>query len=213
MWLLPLVPRLARTAAFVYYRVRYRGSDVPATGPALLVANHPNSLLDPMLVAAVAQRPVRFLAKAPLFRDAKVGWLIRASGSIPVYRRSDDPAQVQRNEEMFRAVHQALASGDAVAIFPEGISHSEPAMAPLRTGAARIAMGAAAMAGAAVPVIPVGLVFRRKEQFRSDALVIVGQPVMWDDLAHLGVDDADAVRALTERIAEALRLLTVNLDA
>ena len=213
MWLLPLVPRLARTAAFVYYRVRYRGSGVPPTGPALLVANHPNSLLDPMLVAAVAQRPVRFLAKAPLFSDAKVGWLIRASGSIPVYRRSDDPAQVQRNEEMFRAVHQALAAGDAVAIFPEGISHSEPAMAPLRTGAARIAMGAAAIAGAAVPVIPVGLVFRRKEQFRSDALVIVGQPVTWDDLAQRGVDDADAVRALTERIAEALRVLTVNLDA
>ena len=92
MWLLPLVPRLARVAAFVYYRVRYRGSGVPPSGPLLLVANHPNSLLDPMLVAAVARRPVRFLAKAPLFTDAKVGWLIRAAGSIPVYRRSDDPS-------------------------------------------------------------------------------------------------------------------------
>lgn len=213
MWLLPLVPRLARVAAFVYYRVRYRGSGVPSSGPALLVANHPNSLLDPMLVAAVARRPVRFLAKAPLFTDAKVGWLIRAAGSIPVYRRSDDPAQVGRNEEMFRAVHQSLASGDAVAIFPEGISHSEPAMTPLRTGAARIALGAATMLGAAVPVIPVGLVFRRKEQFRSEALVVVGQPVPWNDLAHRGVEDADAVRALTDRIGEALRMLTVNLDA
>jgi glycerol-3-phosphate O-acyltransferase/dihydroxyacetone phosphate acyltransferase len=213
VWLLPLVPRLARTAAFVYYRVRYRGSDIPSSGPALLVANHPNSLLDPMLVAAAARRPLRFLAKAPLFSDAKIGWLIRASGSIPVYRRSDDPAQVQRNEEMFRAVHQALAAGDAVAVFPEGISHSEPSMAPLRTGAARIALGAAAVAGGPIPVIPVGLVFRRKDQFRSEALVVVGQPVAWGDLADRGAEDGEAVRTLTERISGALRALTINLDA
>ncbi len=213
MWLLPVVPRLARTAAAIYYRVRYRGGTVPAEGPVLLVANHPNSLLDPMLVAAAARRPVRFLAKAPLFSDAKVGWLIRAAGSIPVYRRSDDPTQVQRNEEMFRAVHHALAAGDAVAIFPEGISHSEPSIAPLRTGAARIALGTAAHAGHAIPIIPVGLVFRRKEQFRSDALVILGQPIAWADLAGRGLDDAEAVRSLTERISGALRSLTINLDA
>lgn len=213
MWLLPLVPRLARASAAVYYRIRYRGIAVPVAGPVLLVANHPNSLLDPMLVAAVARRPVRFLAKAPLFVDAKIGWLVRAAGSVPVYRKGDDPTQMQRNDEMFRAVHQALAAGAAVALFPEGISHSEPAMAPLRTGAARIAMGAAALTGNAIPIIPVGLVFRRKEQFRSDALVIVGQPLAWDDLALRGLDDADAVRMLTERISEALRALTINLDA
>lgn len=213
MWLQPLIPRMARAAAFVYYRMRYSGSLVPQRGPVLLVANHPNSLLDPMLVAAAARRPVRFLAKAPLFADAKVGWLVRAAGSIPVYRRSDDPAQMQRNDEMFRAVHEALADGAAVALFPEGISHSLPAMAPLRTGAARIALGAATLTGSAIPVVPVGLVLRRKEVFRSEGLVVVGAPVQWEDLAGRGVDDSDAVHVLTERIGNALRELTVNLDA
>lgn len=82
--------------------MHYDGERVPRDGPVLLVANHPNSLLDPMLVAAAARRPVRFLAKAPLFTDKRVGWLMRAVGAIPVYRRSDDPAQMERNEEMFR---------------------------------------------------------------------------------------------------------------
>ena len=212
MWLTPFFPWIARLGAFTYYRMRYDGAAVPRNGPVLLVANHPNSLLDPMLVAAAARRPVRFLAKAPLFADVKIGWLIRAVGAIPVYRRADDPAQMERNEEMFRAVHAALADGAAVGIFPEGLSHDEPALAPLRTGAARIAIGAHALTGHAFPVVPVGLVFRQKDVFRSDALVLVGQAVPWDDLAPLGANDEVAVRALTSRIAEALRQLTVNLE-
>lgn len=213
MWLLPLFPRVARLAGWVYYRIRYRGSTAPPAGPVLLLANHPNSLLDPVLVAAAARRPVRFLAKAPLFTDRKVGWLVRASGAIPVHRRQDDPSQVGRNEEMFRAVHAALADGAAVALFPEGISHSEPSLAPLRTGAARIALGAAPLVGAAFPIVPVGLVFRQKDVFRSDALVLVGDPLTWQDLADRGVDDGEAMRELTARIEAALRQQTVNLAA
>ncbi len=212
MWLLPLFPWVSRVAAFIYYRISYRGERVAHAGPVLLVANHPNSLLDPLLVVAAARRPVRFLAKAPLFVDPKVGWLVRGAGAIPVYRRADDPAQMDRNEEMFRAVHAALAGGAAVGIFPEGLSHDEPALAPLRTGAARIVLGAHALTGRPFPVVPVGLVFRQKDVFRSDALVLVGQPVPWDDLAPLGANDDGAVRVLTGRIAEALRQLTVNLE-
>ena len=212
MWLLPLFPRLARLAAFIYYRVRYGGGTVPAHGPVLLVANHPNSLLDPMMVVAAARRPVRFLAKAPLFSDRKVGWLVRAAGAIPVYRASDDPSQLDRNAEMFRAVHAALIGGDAIAVFPEGLSHSAASLAPMRTGAARIALGYTGGGAAAIPIVPVGLIFRRKDTFRSDALVLVGDPVDWKDLASRGPDDADAVRELTARIDTALRRQTINLE-
>ncbi|MGH7613808.1 MAG: 1-acyl-sn-glycerol-3-phosphate acyltransferase [Gemmatimonadales bacterium] len=212
MWLTPFFPWIARLGAFTYYRMRYDGAAVPRHGPVLLVANHPNSLLDPMLVAAAARRPVRFLAKAPLFADVKISWLIRAVGAIPVHRRGDDPAQMERNEQMFRAVHAALADGAAVGIFPEGLSHDEPALAPLRTGAARIALGTHALTGQPFPVVPVGLVLRQKDVFRSDALVLVGEPVPWDDLAPLGANDEAAVRDLTGRITEALRQLTINLE-
>ena len=213
MWLLPLFSWLARIAARIYYRVRFAGTPVPPSGPVLLVANHPNSLLDPTLVVASADRPVRFLAKAPLFSDRKIGWLVRAAGAIPVYRRSDDPSLMSRNEEAFRAVFEALDGGSVVGIFPEGISHGDPAMAPLRTGAARIALGAAASLGDVFPIVPVGLSFRQKETFRSDALVVRGTPLAWDDLAMRGSEDADAVRELTSRIDSALRAVTVNLSS
>jgi glycerol-3-phosphate O-acyltransferase / dihydroxyacetone phosphate acyltransferase len=211
-WLLPVFPAVSRVAAFVYYRVRYAGEPVPRTGPVLLVANHPNSLLDPMLVVAAARRPVRFLAKAPLFRDIKTAWMVKAAGAIPVYRRSDDPAEVEKNVDAFAAVYAELPRGDAVGIFPEGLSHSEPALAPLKTGAARMALGGAALVGAAFPVIPVGLVFQRKDRFRSRAYVVTGRPVAWNDLAGRDVEDAEAVRTLTDRIAAALQAVTINLD-
>lgn len=211
-WLHAVLPHASRVAAAVYYRIRYGGEAVPRASPVLLVANHPNSLMDPMLVAAAAGRPVRFLAKAPLFDDLKVAWLVKGAAAIPVYRRADDPGQMDRNQDAFRAVYAALGGGAAVGIFPEGLSHSEPALAPLRTGAARIALGGAAPVGRAFPVIPVGLVFRRKDTFRSEALVVRGRPVVWDDLAPRGVDDAGAVHELTERIAQALKLVTVNLE-
>ncbi len=211
-WLQAFLPHVSRLAAAVYYRVRYTGDTVPRDGPVLLVANHPNSLLDPMLVVAAARRPVRFLAKAPLFSDPKVSWLVKGAGAIPVYRRVDDPSQMDKNLDAFRAVHAALAAGAAVGIFPEGLSHSEPALVPLKTGAARIALGGALLARAVFPVIPVGLVFRHRDVFRSEAAVLVGQPIGWDDLGARGADDADAVRALTERIEAGLRHVTVNLE-
>lgn len=212
MWLLPIINRVSSLALDVFYRAEVSGTPVPERGPVLLVANHPNSLIDPAAVAAAADRPVRFLAKAPLFTDPLVGWLVRASGSIPVYRRVDDPAQVERNDDTFRAAHAALAHGDAVGIFPEGLSHSEPGLAPLRTGAARIALGAAAILGGSFPIVPVGLSFRDKTRFRSEALLLLGRPVAWDDLQGVGAEPG-AVRELTARIERGLREVTLNLES
>lgn len=212
MWLLPLFPKFARLATTTFYRLGIAGGKVPAEGPVLLVANHPNSLMDPALVAAVAGRPVRFLAKAPLFTDPMVGWLVRGSGAIPVYRRADDESEVAKNEDSFRTVYSVLAQGAAVAIFPEGISHSQPSLAPLKTGAARIALGGAGLLGRPIPIVPVGLTFRRKDTFRSEALAVVGEPVEWAGLEGRGVDDYEAVRELTARIDAAMRAVTVNLE-
>ena len=212
MWLLSAFSALSRNILRLFYRLTLSGERVPARGPVLLVANHPNSLLDPAMVAAVARRPVRFLAKAPLFKHPGLGWLVKGAGAIPVYRAQDDAGSTDQNQDTFRAVWAALGEGAAVGIFPEGTSHSGPSLVPLKTGAARIALGAAARTGGAFPILPVGLSFRDKAIFRSAALAVVGDTVEWDDLAHAGPDDRDVVRALTARIDEALRDVTVNLE-
>jgi glycerol-3-phosphate O-acyltransferase / dihydroxyacetone phosphate acyltransferase len=212
MWLQPVQSPLARRLTRVYHRLTVAGRAVPQTGPVLIVANHPNSLIDPAVVAGVACRPVRFLAKHTLFRGEFVSWIVRGAGSIPVYRQADGAGLMHQNQDAFESVFEALATGSAVGIFPEGLSHSESHLAPLKTGAARVALGAAHRLGSSFPIVPIGLTFERRDAFRSPGLVVIGSPVEWDDLASAGTADVGATQELTRRIDSALRLVTVNLE-
>jgi glycerol-3-phosphate O-acyltransferase / dihydroxyacetone phosphate acyltransferase len=198
---------LAGAATWIYYRVERQGPPLPP-GPVLLVANHANALLDPAVIWTTAGRDVRFLAKAPLFDVPLFGAILRAAGAIPVYR-AIDAADTSRNADMFGAVRAALAAGDAVCLFPEGTSHSTGRLEPLRTGAARMALEARD-AGIGVAIVPVGLNFDRKSAFRSRATVVFGRPL--DQREMPPKSDRDGVRALTERISHAMRMVLVEVD-
>jgi glycerol-3-phosphate O-acyltransferase / dihydroxyacetone phosphate acyltransferase len=195
------------------HRISAIEGSVPAEGPLLLVANHPNALIDPVVVTAAVRRPVRWLGKSTLVFHPLIGWLFRAAGTIPVYRRQDDATRVGRNVEAFTAAVDALRAGSVVALFPEGISHDAPSLAPMKTGAARLALQAAASLGKTIPIIPVGVIYRDASTFRSPAGVVIGQPIPWDDLTGRGAEDRDAVTLLTDRIGSALGNVTRQLDS
>lgn len=208
-----IITGLAGRAVAVFQRVERAGEPLP-DGPVLVTANHPNSLLDPLIVFHSAGRPTRPLAKAPLFEQALLGSILRALGGLPVYRRQDDPQQMHRNEETFAAAIAALQAGDAIQIFPEGRSHSEPALVPMRTGAARIALAAESASNwkLGLRIVPFGITYRGKSLFRGSALAVAGLPFTIE--AHRTAyeqDDVAAVRALTEEIGRRIEQVTLNL--
>jgi 1-acyl-sn-glycerol-3-phosphate acyltransferase len=215
-----VIDQIAATIAHVFYRIDVVGS-VPETGALLLLPNHPNALLDPALVMASAGRPVRFLAKSTLF-NGPLRPLLAAAGAIPVYRRQD-ASETSRNTETFAAVDAALAKGEAVCVFPEGISHSSGMLEPLRTGAARMALSAVS-AGADLQLVAVGINLEQKTTFRSRATVAYGPPFRVDLAAAASASSPpasvptdrslppDAARRLTGQLASHMRALLIEAD-
>ncbi len=134
-WLLRLATRV------FFRRIEIVGlGNLPREGAVLFCGNHPNSLLDPILITAHCGRIVHFAAKDKLFESPLMGALLRRMGAVPIKRRMDHPGQESSNDAAFAALHQVLLEGRAVGIFPEGLSHLDSQLAPLKTGAARIAL-------------------------------------------------------------------------
>lgn len=192
-------------------------SEVPYKDALIFVANHSNGLIDPALVFVALPRKVSFLAKSTLFKIPVLSYILRIAEALPIYRRVDE-ADVSQNAKTFQASHELLQKGGAIALFPEGISHNSPKLLPIKTGAARIALGAISVFEEAKPInlkiVPVGLYYTNKTTFRSEALLYFGEPfsVKPVKLEETGDVPRDAVKELTEKIEESLSKVTVNAE-
>lgn len=192
---------------------------VPAAGPVLLCINHPNNLIDSLLVGAVLRRKVHYLATAALFRNPFVARFLLACGAIPVYRRQDDADKMDRNVEAFETCFATLGGGRLVAIYPEGTTHAEARVQRIKTGAARIVLayeerragGEGHGASGELTLVPVGLTFEARKSFQARVLVSFGPPIPVRPYGKAYRDDpVTAVAALTDAIQHAMEVEVVN---
>jgi len=208
------VRRIGRFWIWFFFRtvdVR-RPEGVPATGPVLLCINHPNNLIDSLLVGAVLPRKVHYLATASLFKRPLVARFLLACGAIPVYRKQDEPRAdgaggAERNVEAFAACFRTLGEGRLIGIYPEGTTHAEPRVQRIKTGAARIALEFESHRSGPrarrkpLALIPVGLTFEARKSFRARVLVSFGEAIaVAPYLEHYAGDPVKAVDALTTAI-------------
>jgi glycerol-3-phosphate O-acyltransferase / dihydroxyacetone phosphate acyltransferase len=209
------VAQLATVGLFRSVEV-VRPASVASSGPQLWLASHFGAFSDAVVLLHALERHPRFLVGDFLFRVPLLRQLLQLAEAIPVRRSVDRPDTGEvghGNDVTFIASRAALAQGDALAVFPEGVATDGPAISPLRTGAARIALGASAEGVRDIQIVPVGIHYQDRAAFRSRVFVDVGEPFLLDGwLAERGRDVGDAsdhdralVRELTDDLEHRLR--------
>jgi glycerol-3-phosphate O-acyltransferase / dihydroxyacetone phosphate acyltransferase len=206
---------------FLFREVAVRAvGRVPPTGPVLLCVNHPNNLIDSLLVGTVLPRKVHYLANASLYGNPILARFLIRAGAIPVHRRQDDPEGADRNAGMFVASRRALHAGHVLAIYPEGTTHAEARVQRIKTGAARIALDYETTRVTGGPdtlpplaLVPVGLSFEARKSFRGRVLVAFGEPLrLGPHVERARTDPVAAVESLTEAIQSAMEAEIVHVD-
>lgn len=216
------LPWLARVLLPGFYRsVEIHPSRPDLAGrPVLVVSNHFNGFVDPVMLVRVLGRVPRFLAKSTLWNVIVARPFLALAGVIPVYRKADVGTETTQNASTFSACHEVLRERSVVALFPEGTTHDVPQLAEVRTGAARIALGAKAAGVEGLVILPIGLTYDDKLALRSRALARVGEPIDLDVSIGDYVDEGDdvaeenhaAVERLTTDIAARLQAVSPDFD-
>ena len=186
--------------------------NVSSEGPLIFAGNHPNALMDGFLLNATCGRwPLHFMACDKLWKYKLLGKMLDASGAVPVARRDDHAGDVD-NQKAFDRLYEVLEGGDCMGIFPEGISHVESQLTRLKTGTARIALAVTARGNTGVKIIPCGLNYIHRHRFRSQVMIEFGEPIEIDDqwVRDFEEDEQATVRKLTDQLAEALTVVTLN---
>ncbi|MBL0215041.1 MAG: 1-acyl-sn-glycerol-3-phosphate acyltransferase [Myxococcales bacterium] len=194
----------------LYFRdiERYGEAPAVATRGRVFVSNHSNALLDPVLVMTDAPCEISPVAKSTLWDIPGLKWLLDRAGAVPIIRKKDNPDKdASQNAAVFDKIAGHLAGGGNILIFPEGTSHSDSKLAPLKSGAARMLQAAAERGGVPPTFQAVALEFDAPSDFRSRCLVLWGPVRAFADLPG---DGEDKIRAATLQMEADLKELLVE---
>lgn len=204
---LKIVFKFALKIFFNEYKVIHN-ADIPTDGPLIVVANHPSTFMDPIIAASLLDQEVHFIAKGTLFNSKFNNWFMRnILKAIPVYRRQDNHGKQQSNDAIFDQCFQFMEEKGTLIIFPEGTSINERKLRDIKTGTARIALGAEARNNfeLGVKILSIGINYSDAPTFRSDVWINVEEVIdVVDYKNEYQQDDRNAVKLLTNKIQENL---------
>jgi glycerol-3-phosphate O-acyltransferase/dihydroxyacetone phosphate acyltransferase len=208
---------LMRITSSIFFRsISIRNKElVPASGPLMVLANHPSTFMDPIVVATILNRKVYFLAKGELFKSKFTKWLLPKFNMIPVYRKQDDPSLMNKNEETFIKCYEHLENGGAILMFPEGISITERKLKPIKTGAARIVLGAEARNDFKLntKIIHIGLNYENPHRFNRNLFVNINPAINASSYKEAYSNDSfKAAQSLTDDITKELEKLVIDIE-
>jgi 1-acyl-sn-glycerol-3-phosphate acyltransferase len=196
-------------------RIQVAGLDrVPHDRPVILVANHQNAMMDPVLCCCFFPPQLHWLTRADVFKNPTVKNLLTNFNMLPVYRERDRVGDMQaRNQEIFEIIYQRLQHNAIICLFPEGTHRGKKQLMPLKKGVVRMATGAIEAGVQNAIVLPVGIDYEDYYHYRKDVLIVVGEPIplaLYE--ASLQSDSARTQNVLLQDIRSAMRKVMVDID-
>jgi len=199
---------------FYYKEVKVLNkTSLASNGPMIFISNHPNTLMDAMIIGYITRQPVYFMAKGTLFNSKLKLWLLRSLKMIPINRQGEGAVKGVSNQSSFEECYQLLEKKQTLVIFPEGTSFLERRLRELKTGTARIALEVEKRNKGKlnVKVVPLGLNYLKAEKFRSSVLINVGKQLeVKDFLEEYKLNAGKAAKQLTERFRLNLENVLIN---
>lgn len=203
-------------ATGIFYRkIHFLNSDrIPETGPAILIANHPGSLMDAALLGLLLKRPIHFFARGDIFKSSLTSTILRALHMHPVHHHLDGRSSLGANDQSFETALQLLENGELVLFFPEGFSHTEYYLLPFKKGSFRLAFQAMEKAGLkSMPILPIGFHYSHPTSAFRPVWIIAGEKIETAAYYFNNQDNpAQAIRKLCDAAFQAISAITIQVD-
>ncbi|CAM1364541.1 Acyltransferase [Tenacibaculum litopenaei] len=208
-----IVKSIVKTGLFFYSKkitVHFK-APLPKDGAILFTANHPNGLLDPLLIATRVPMPLHFLVQAGVFKNPRIARYLSYLGMMPIFRIRDGLKSLAKNEAIFEQCEEILANRGAILIFPEGSHHRNRTVRTLSKGFTRILFRALEKNPTKkIYVVPVGITYQQSAAFPSKSAVHFGTPIVANTYYNAEISNAN-IQALKREVSEQLKTLSVHI--
>lgn len=201
----------------LYYReIKVKNSEyLEHDGPMILIANHPNTLMDAWIIGHICKQPLYFMAKGTFFSSPLKRTILRSLNMIPINRKADGNIKGVSNEDSFEACYRLLEEGKTLLIFPEGNSFPERQLRQLKSGTARIALETEKrnQGKLNLKIVPLGLFYSQAEKFRSSVMITVEAGLHVTDYLPSFIENSSAAtKKLTQKFRVHLERVLVTTD-
>lgn len=189
--------------------------NIPVEGPVILAVNHNSAFMDPILIATTTNRNYHFLARGEAFNSAFSRFFYSKLNMLPVYRPETTPDDVHKNKYVFKQCFEHLTNRKAIMIFPEGFSKTERRIREIKSGLARIALGAENQNNFKldIKIIPVGINYTNPHLFQSDVLINIGEAISTSDFRELFYsNEKSSYDLITEAVRKGLESCTAMIS-
>lgn len=208
-----IIKKCTQFAFFLYYRkVLLLGTEnIPSNRPLLLLPNHQNALLDPLILAAYSKRKPYFLTRSDVFANSILRTFFDLLRMMPIYRIRDGRANLGKNQAIFDRCARLLVQGGSLVLFPEGDHNIQRRVRPLSKGFTRILFLALDHDPKLdIALMPVGVNYVNASGFPDAVAFYFGKPIFLQE--YLQEDRSATVEQLKHVVYERLKSLTTHIE-